>query len=250
MQSRHDPSSRRRVRRSGRGTAPAPPRAAKASRYGAKSLKATRGAEEFARLARARSRRVGRLIEGGLAVGRLDRLGEIGRKDRLQAEAHEDRGEQPALDLLVVAADRRLERRDHVADHIFRRVVQQRRQPRRAWRAGRERAKDRLDQQRMLRDGEDLRPRASGRSSARRAPGRARCRRSRRRAARGRSGRAGGPTACAARRAALRFTTAALAEGGAGRVAVAVDEMVVDHADRLHEGVDDRRADEIGAALL
>ena len=32
-------------------------------------------------------------------------------------------------------------------------------------------------------------------------------------------------------------------------MAVAVDEMVVDHADRLHEGVDDRRADEIAAAL-
>ena len=30
--------------------------------------------------------------------------------------------------------------------------------------------------------------------------------------------------------------------------AMAIDEMVVDHADRLHEGVDDRRSDEIAAA--
>ncbi len=51
-------------------------------------------------------------------------------------------------------------------------------------------------------------------------------------------------------RARLRFTTAALAESDAGRVAVAVDEMIVDHADGLHERVDDRRPDEIAAALL
>ena len=33
-------------------------------------------------------------------------------------------------------------------------------------------------------------------------------------------------------------------------VAAAIDEMIVDHADRLHEGVDDRRAAEIDAARL
>src|SRR5271170_3618581 len=34
-----------------------------------------------------------------------------------------------------------------------------------------------------------------------------------------------------------------------GRMAVAGDEMVVDHANRLHEGVDDGRAAELEAAL-
>ena len=63
------------------------------------------------------------------------------------------------------------------------------------------RSRDLLDQQRVLRDREDVRADRSGRSSGRRARARARCLRSRRRAARGRAGRAGGPTACAARRA-------------------------------------------------
>src|SRR5262245_6190057 len=34
------------------------------------------------------------------------------------------------------------------------------------------------------------------------------------------------------------------------RVPIARDEVVIDHADRLHERVDDRRPDELEAALL
>ena len=117
-----------------------------------------------------------------------------------QAEAQMDRGQQPRLDRLVGAADHRLERRDHVADDVFRRVVQQDREPRLAVEA------------RPASPAPPPRPaacagrprryarRRSGRSSARRGRARARCPRSRRRAARGRAGRAGGPTACAARR--------------------------------------------------
>ncbi len=57
---------------------------------------------------------------------------------------------------LVGIADHRLERRDHVADHIFRRVVQKDREPQpvvdRALLA-----RQRIDQQRVLRDRKDMR---------------------------------------------------------------------------------------------
>src|SRR5208282_1634344 len=90
----------------------------------------------------------------------------------------------------------------------------------------------------------------SGRSSARPAPAHARCRRSRRRPGKDRSGRAAGPTTCAAMPWACRGRSSRKVAGErpAGLVAAAVDEMVVDHAGRLHEGVDDRRPDEIAAA--
>ena len=67
-----------------------------------------------------------------------------------------DGGEEPRLDRLVGVADHRLERRDHVADHVFRRVVQQHAEPAGTIEA-RALARDDLDQQRMLGDGEDVR---------------------------------------------------------------------------------------------
>src|SRR5260370_21447275 len=99
----------------------------------------------------------------------------------------------------------------------------------------------------------------SGRSSARPAPGRGRYRRSRRRAARGPGDRAAAPTTSAARRVAgLRpriifqpsfdFEARDALFSGAGFMAKAGHQMVVDHAGGLHEGIDDGRADEFESA--
>ena len=47
-----------------------------------------------------------------------------------QAEAHVNGGKQAVFKGLVIQPQRRLERRDHVAHHIFRRIMQQGHQPR------------------------------------------------------------------------------------------------------------------------
>src|SRR5579883_3218577 len=49
-------------------------------------------------------------------------------------------------------------------------------------------------------------------------------------------------------RSPLRARSALRRERGDGLMAMAIDEMIVDHAGRLHESVDDRRPDEIAAA--
>src|SRR3954470_3170000 len=97
-----------------------------------------------------------------------------------------------------------------------------------------------------------------GHSSGRHAPAHARRRQSRCRAGRDRANRAAGPTACAARHETPHRVTISWPSFGlearlalrlaAARVTMAVDEMIVDHAGRLHEGIDDRRADEFEAA--
>src|SRR6185503_14258364 len=74
---------------------------------------------------------------------------------------------------------------------------------------------------------------------------------------RGRSGRAAAPTASAARPACRRrrvwwpsfgFEAWDAGLGAAASVTEAGDEMVVDHAGRLHEGIDNGRADEFEAS--
>ncbi len=94
---------------------------------------------------------------------------------------------------LVGVANHRLERRDHVADHVFGRVVQQDRRAAPALSSAGLTARDGFDQQRMLRDGEDMR--TVGLAVPARHPRQThgRCPRSRYRAARGRAGRAVGP---------------------------------------------------------
>jgi hypothetical protein len=67
-----------------------------------------------------------------------------------------DGGEQSLLHGLVAVADHRLERRNHVADDIFGRIVQQDRKSSlviESWNFG---ARQRFDEQRMLRDGKDV----------------------------------------------------------------------------------------------
>src|SRR6185437_14155150 len=99
----------------------------------------------------------------------------------------------------------------------------------------------------------------SGRSSAPPAPGHGRYRRSRYPAARGPEDRAAGPTASAARRGrrfAARtvfwpssdFKSGRAMCSGAAVMAETGDEMVVDHAGGLHEGVDDGGANEFEPA--
>src|SRR5262245_278110 len=67
-----------------------------------------------------------------------------------------DRREQARFHRLVGVADDRLEWRYHVADHVFRGIVQQNAQTRCPVEP-RARARDRFDQQRMLGDGQDVR---------------------------------------------------------------------------------------------
>ncbi len=105
---------------------------------------------------------------------------------------------------LVGVADHRLERRDHVADHVFRRVVQQQREREPAIGLAAAAARRSPRPAACAAPPRRYARRRSGRSSARRARARARCPRSRCRAARDRADRAAGPTACAARRAAAR----------------------------------------------
>src|SRR5450631_138452 len=99
----------------------------------------------------------------------------------------------------------------------------------------------------------------SGRSSARPAPGHGRHRRFRCPAARGPADRAAAPTTSAARRGAvLRLRTIFQPSfdfeardalfSGAGLMAKAGHQMVVDHAGGLHEGIDDGRADKLESA--
>src|SRR4029078_10218126 len=98
-------------------------------------------------------------------------------------------------------------------------------------------------------------------SAAAPAPAHARGRRSRYRAARGRAGRAAAPTASAARHGwrcqricLASFVPSFDLEAGlamlaaAALVAEARDQMVVDHAGGLHEGIDDGRTDEFESA--
>jgi hypothetical protein len=66
---------------------------------------------------------------GGDVVRLLDPLLQRLRNRRRQAEPDVDRRLQPVLHRLVVAAEHRLERRDHVADDVFRRIVEERRDP-------------------------------------------------------------------------------------------------------------------------
>ena len=68
-----------------------------------------------------------------------------------------DRGQQAVLDRLVAIADDGFEGRDHVADDVFRRVVQQQREPRGAVEARGLGARDGFHQQRVLRHRKDVR---------------------------------------------------------------------------------------------
>ena len=73
---------------------------------------------------------------------------------RRQAEPQVDSRFQPVLELAVIHAQRGLEGRDHVADHIFGRIVQKRAQPPARIKTGRKVGGQILDHQAVLGDAE------------------------------------------------------------------------------------------------
>ena len=108
------------------------------------------------RLVMAEARELGGLEEGAGAVRLLDQLLDELRRPGRQAEAHVDGVLQPLLEQFVVVAQRRLERADHVADHILRGVVQQGRQPPSRFDVGLDVGDDLLDHHRVLGHGEGV----------------------------------------------------------------------------------------------
>jgi len=93
--------------------------------------------------------------DASLSIRRLDQSQQVRGQHGRQAEAQMDRRQEPRLDGLVGVPDHRLERRDHVADHVFGRIVQQRGQTMRPAEAD-ALPGDGLDQQRMLGDRIDM----------------------------------------------------------------------------------------------
>ena len=94
---------------------------------------------------------------GRAFVGFLDLPLDLGREHWRQSEADMNRRKQPFFHRLVVSTKHHLERRDHVADDIFRRIVQQRREPEADIEARRLLAHHGFDQQRVLRHRENMR---------------------------------------------------------------------------------------------
>ena len=197
-----------------------------------------------------------------------------------------DRRLQALLDDFVGVADHRLEGRNHVADDEFRRIVQQDRQRQPGVDAAGLPPRDRIDQQgvlcdrkNMLADGLSVPPRhprepvsdvlnldierrrieqiePAARTACAATPGRrtafgggtqdlrwiflARCSPTFLNWEVGWRHRTGGAT--------RRDRQLLSVQLGAGLVPVTRHHMIVDHADRLHERIDDRRADELEAA--
>src|SRR5215470_14203661 len=112
--------------------------------------------EELPRLVVSEAREPGRFQIGGAAVGSLDqvlqRFGQLCGK----AEAQMNCSEQSLFHDLVAVADHRFERRDHVADDVFRRVVQQNRETSVAIEPRGLGPRQRLHQQGVLRDGKNV----------------------------------------------------------------------------------------------
>ena len=111
--------------RSGRGSAPSRLAPARASDSRARAGRHFGGGRRSAAPRPRRSRRAASPRDRRRRGRPLDQRASLGRRLGRQAEAEVDRGKQPLLDRLVVLAEHRLERRDHVADHVFGRVVQQ-----------------------------------------------------------------------------------------------------------------------------
>ena len=148
-----------------------------------------------------------------------------------------DGAEQPFLHGLITVADHRLERRDHVADHISG-ASQQHSQAADTIEPRHFRPRQCLDQQRMLRDRKDVSALRLPRSSATRARPCARPR-PRRRGARVQQVRPPSrqhvPPCAPAFRTGARLCPSLACKFGDCRVSMQSHEMVADHADRLHE---------------
>ena len=108
------------------------------------------------RLCRVESGQPGGLEVSGAEIGGLDHARDVIRHIRRQPEAAMDRPEQPFFDGLVGISNHNLERRDHVADDVFRRVMQQEREPPCTVQPRCLGPRHRFHQQRMLRDRENI----------------------------------------------------------------------------------------------
>src|SRR5262245_15733348 len=86
-------------------------------------------AEKAARLVAGKAGETSCLIIGSDPIASFDQLSPLIRKLRREAEAKVDGSEKLGLEGPVVEGQRRLERTDQVADHIFRRVVNQGAEP-------------------------------------------------------------------------------------------------------------------------
>src|SRR5215470_13601832 len=106
-------------------------------------------AEKSPRLRRTEAREHRRLQECGAAVGGLDGGRDLSRQIVRQSEPEMNRLEQAVFDGLVGAADHDLERRDHVTDDVFGRIVEQQRKPKLAIASAVAKARDLLRQQGM-----------------------------------------------------------------------------------------------------
>src|SRR5579862_689176 len=113
--------------------------------------------EKASRLGQRETRKPRRFKKGGIAVGGLDQALQRRRQRRGQAEAAVNGRQQAMLDRLVAVADHRLERRNHVADYVFRRVVQQHGKAAFGVETRRLGSRQRLDQKRVLGDRIDVR---------------------------------------------------------------------------------------------
>src|SRR5215208_3147512 len=91
------------------------------------------------------------LEKGRRFIGALDQPLDPWRYTGGQAEAQMDGRKKAQLERLVIKSDRRLERADHVADHIFRRIMQKAHEPPAPVEAWLEMRGDSLHQHAMLR---------------------------------------------------------------------------------------------------
>ena len=113
-----------------RGTAPAPVPAAWARARFSTRRSSISGAPNRASASSPVESGVKRRLEKGRdAIGLLGHARERRRRIGRERKTQQDGAGQPILDLAINVAERRLERRDHVADDIFRRVMQQGEQP-------------------------------------------------------------------------------------------------------------------------
>ncbi len=96
------------------------------------------------------------LIEGGDTVSPLDQLADLGWKLRRQTEAEVDGGKQLGFEGPVVERQRRLEGANQVTNDVFRRIVDEGREPEPLVQLGLKLRNDRLDEQTMLGNRESM----------------------------------------------------------------------------------------------
>src|SRR5262245_56495536 len=122
-----------------------------------RSAQAARLAEKFPRLRPRESGKTGCFVIGRDSIGTFDRFDDIVRKLSRQAEPDRDGGGPLGLEGTMFERQRRLERADQVADDVFGRVMDERREPEVAAELGLELGGDAFDEKTVLRHRESMR---------------------------------------------------------------------------------------------